>query len=210
VDIFSKNTQICNFMKIRVVPYGRTDRQADEHDEVNSRFLAILPTRLKTTKNHRNTRYNPFFWDVTPCHRLSSSWCSERKHCLRVKEFVVCRRDLLVPASLWRWKQYVLSKRRELLGQRCGVTSQKNLFPSHKEVKTLKPAQHEMLYRGADKSLAQPGRKQANVSVRMVWICFGALPCKKKKIFDDSSRLDVVEITRVPDMLPNVFPSWSG
>ena len=36
-------------------------------------------------------------------------------------------------------------------------------------------------YRGADKSLARPGRKQANVSVRMAWISFGALPCRKKK-----------------------------
>jgi hypothetical protein len=27
---------------------------------------------------------------------------------------------------------------------------------------------------------------------------------------DDSSRLDVVEIARVPDMLPSLFPSWSG
>ena len=35
-------------------------------------------------------------------------------------------------------------------------------------------------YRCADKSLARPGRKQANVSVRMAWISFGALPCKEK------------------------------
>ena len=35
--------------------------------------------------------------------------------------------------------------------------------------KTLSPDKPEgMLYRGADKSLARPGRKQANVSVRMV------------------------------------------
>jgi len=27
---------------------------------------------------------------------------------------------------------------------------------------------------------------------------------------DDSLRLDVVETARVPDMLPNMFPSWSG
>ena len=33
----------------------------------------------------------------------------------------------------------------------------------------------------ADKSLARPGRKQAIVSVRMAWISFGALPCRKKK-----------------------------
>ena len=64
-------------------------------------------------------------------------------------------------------------------------------------------------YRGADKSLAQPVRKQANVSVRMALISFGALPCRKKQL-DDSSRLDVVEIARVPDMLPRLFPSWSG
>ena len=31
-------------------------------------------------------------------------------------------------------------------------------------------------YRGTDKSLARPGRKQANVSVKMAWISFGALP----------------------------------
>jgi len=38
-----------------------------------------------------------------------------------------------------------------------------------------------VLYRAADKSLARPGRKQANVSVRMAWVSFGALPCRKKK-----------------------------
>jgi len=27
---------------------------------------------------------------------------------------------------------------------------------------------------------------------------------------DDSSRLDVVEIAHVDDMLPSLFPSWSG
>ena len=36
-------------------------------------------------------------------------------------------------------------------------------------------------YRGADKFLTGPGRKQANVSVRMAWISFGALPRRKKK-----------------------------
>jgi len=40
-------------------------------------------------------------------------------------------------------------------------------------------------YRGADKSLARPGRKQANVSVRMAWISFGALPCKKINLMTD-------------------------
>ena len=51
------------------------------------------------------------------------------------------------------------------------------------------------LYRGANKFLARPGRKQANISVRMMRISFGALPCGKK-IIDDISRLDVVEIVR--------------
>jgi len=40
---------------------------------------------------------------------------------------------------------------------------------------------------------------------------FPSAPClAKKKNFDDSSRLDVVEIARVPDILPNLFPSWPG
>jgi len=62
---------------------------------------------------------------------------------------------------------------------------------------------------GADKSLTQPVRKQANVSVRMTSISFGALLCRKKKL-DDSSRLDVVEIAHVLEMLPSLFLSWSG
>jgi hypothetical protein len=35
------------------------------------------------------------------------------------------------------------------------------------------------LYSGADKSLARPGRKEVNVSVRMARISFGALLCKR-------------------------------
>ena len=67
-----------------------------------------------------------------------------------------------------------------------------------------------LLYRGADNPLARPGKKQTNVSVRMAWISFGALLCWKTNKHYDSSRLDVVEIARVPDMLPGLFPSWSG
>jgi len=38
-----------------------------------------------------------------------------------------------------------------------------------------------LLNRGIYNSLARPGRKQVNVSVRMVWISFGTLLCRKKK-----------------------------
>ena len=65
-------------------------------------------------------------------------------------------------------------------------------------------------YRGADKSLARPGRKQANVSDRMAWISFGALPCRGGKKNLMTARVDVVEIARVPDVLPSLFSSWSG
>jgi len=51
--------------------------------------------------------------------------------------------------------------------------------------------------------------KQANVSVRMVSISLGRLALQEKRL-EDSSRLDVVEIARVPDMLPSLTPSWSG
>ena len=40
------------------------------------------------------------------------------------------------------------------------------------------------------------GACSSNVSVRIAWISFRALPCRKKKL-DDSSRLHVVEIARV-------------
>jgi len=33
---------------------------------------------------------------------------------------------------------------------------------------------------------------------------------QKKEILNGSSRLDVFEIARVPDMLSSFFPSWSG
>ena len=43
------------------------------------------------------------------------------------------------------------------------------------------------------------------------WREFHSAPClARKKNLDDSSRLHVVEIARVPDMLPSFFPSWSG
>jgi len=43
------------------------------------------------------------------------------------------------------------------------------------------------------------------------WREFLSAPCLAgKKKLDDSSRLDVVEIARVPDILPKMFHSWSG
>jgi hypothetical protein len=43
------------------------------------------------------------------------------------------------------------------------------------------------------------------------WREFPSAPyhAEEKKL-DDSSRLDVVEIALIPDMLPSLFPSWSG
>jgi len=43
------------------------------------------------------------------------------------------------------------------------------------------------------------------------WREFPSAPClaEKKKLYD-SWRFDVVEIAHVPDMLPSLFPSWSG
>ena len=66
----------------------------------------------------------------------------------------------------------------------------------------------EKQFRGTDKSLARPGRKQANVSVRMARISFGALPCRKKNL---TARVSMLLKSRAsPGMLPSFFPSWSG
>jgi len=41
------------------------------------------------------------------------------------------------------------------------------------------------------------------------WREFPSAPCfGGKKNLDDSSRFYIVEIARVPDMLPSLFPSW--
>jgi len=43
------------------------------------------------------------------------------------------------------------------------------------------------------------------------WCEFPSAPSLAgKNKHDDSSRLNVVEIARVPDMLSNLFPFWSG
>jgi len=62
-------------------------------------------------------------------------------------------------------KKYVLSFRR-----------------SRHAVSHLNVLYFSRIYRGADKSLARPGRKQANVSDRMTCISFGALPCRKNNL----------------------------
>jgi len=42
------------------------------------------------------------------------------------------------------------------------------------------------------------------------WSEFPSVPCLAEGGLDDSLHLDVVEISHVPDMLPSLFPSWSG
>jgi len=42
------------------------------------------------------------------------------------------------------------------------------------------------------------------------WREFPSEPCLAGKKLDDSSRLDVVEIARVPDMLPSLFSFLGG
>jgi len=46
-------------------------------------------------------------------------------------------------------------------------------------------------------TVAYDGACSPNVSVRMVWISFSALPCRGKKKLDDSSHLHVVEIAHI-------------
>ena len=55
-------------------------------------------------------------------------------------------------------------------------------------------------------SLARPGSEQYNIFVRNFLRC---VALQGKKLYE-SSRLDVVEIARVPDMLSSLFPSSSG
>jgi len=55
-----------------------------------------------------------------------------------------------------------------------------------------------------------PDQKGNKLMFMSEWCEFPSAPClARKKTLDDSSRLDVVEIARVTDMLPSLFPSWS-
>jgi len=60
-QIFKKNTQVSNFMKIRPVGVEllngnwRTDGRTDRHDKANSRFSLILRRRLKNSTFFKRT-----------------------------------------------------------------------------------------------------------------------------------------------------------
>jgi len=51
LDMYSKNTQMSNFMKIPPVEAEfHADRRTDGHDEANSCFSQFLPSRLNTVQ----------------------------------------------------------------------------------------------------------------------------------------------------------------
>jgi len=50
------------------------------------------------------------------------------------------------------------------------------------------------IYRGAAKSLARPGKRQANVYARMAWISFCALPCSEEMLM--SARVSMLMKSR--------------
>jgi len=55
-----------------------------------------------------------------------------------------------------------------------------------------------------------PDQEGKKLMILLEWREFPSAPCfaGKKKL--DSLRLNVVEIARVHDMIPSLFPSWSG
>jgi len=143
-------------------------------------------------------------------NRLSDGFISQT-WCYRITASPPLRTTYSIACFQWTI-QYVC---RQLVGEESSLRWAKQSrvsfihSPGVTRTHSLWVTSTQLIYRGAGKSLASSGRIKANVSVRMAWISFGALPCRKK-VLDDSSRLDVVEITRVPDMLPSLFPSWSG
>jgi len=56
----------------------------------------------------------------------------------------------------------------------------------------------------------QPGQEGNKIMFLLEWREYPWAPCLAGKKLEDSSRLDVVEIARVINMLPSLFPSWSG
>ena len=119
----------------------------------------------------------------------------------------------IVSYSLWPWALSKAAKKKHIFQWQKQKRSERHKlrFEHITKHSVTTFGGKNTTYRVADKSLAWPGRTQTNVSGRMAWISFDALPCRgEKKELDGSSRLDVVEIAPVPDMLPSLFPSWSG
>ena len=63
------------------------------------------------------------------------------------------------------------------------------------------------IYRSADKSLARPGRKQANVSVIMALISLGALPCRKRSLMTARVSMLLKSSSYLPRFRACFFPS---
>ena len=80
---------------------------------------------------------------------------------------IICLKPIVAKLRIWlQWTANIF-KRTGNVSQESGM-----IFKKFANIIT---------YRSADKSLAQPGRKQTNVSVRVAWISFGVWPCRKKK-----------------------------
>jgi hypothetical protein len=74
----------------------------------------------------------------------------------------------LLERGRWNWMKVKGDKSIISVSRFCSTAQKpKNDFVLHRAY----------CYRGADKSLTLPWKKQDNVSVRMVWISFGALLC---------------------------------
>jgi len=80
-------------------------------------------------------------------------------------------------------KATTLNRHRKGIRRRWNVLQQKYTYiaSNHDLFLLCSDLRQPNQFMGADKSSVRPGRKQANVSVRMAWISFGALPCRKKK-----------------------------
>ena len=55
-----------------------------------------------------------------------------------------------------------------------------------------------------------PDQERNKLMFLSEWREIPSAPCLAQKKLDYNSRLHFVEIARVPDMLPSLFPSWSG
>ena len=133
-----------------------------------SNFMKIRPVGTEFLRTERLSLRNQYhfsqFWGKAPnkkkifVRRLSVGDLP-----LAAKRFVVfswrfvqsCRIKMLPKTGLVSWKSFCFQATRSSI---------------------------QTKYRGADKSLARPGRKQANVSFRMAWISFGAWPCRKRNL----------------------------
>ena len=112
----------------------------------------------------------------TNAHHLSQSWARSVQS---MSLHPTSRRSISILSSHHAW---CLSRGLFPSGIPTKTLYSRLLFPIRAACRAHYHSYKQNTYGSSDTSFARPGRKQANVSVRIAWISFRAMSCRKKNL----------------------------